>query len=136
MALNEQHLRLDTGPYVRWIWVGLVLTGIFVLATPEDESVASLSNWFDNLLGCAVLVGAALCLRGTYLKDWRAAYRWEIGGLALIIVTLGVLAIATNLTLMEQFTIRGGFGAEIQIASIVLASNLWRALRRDRLCVL
>jgi hypothetical protein len=137
MALqSNQHLRLDTGPYVRWIWFGLVLTGIHVLVTPEDASVASLPNWFDNLLGFAIMVGAGLCLYGTYRPDWRVAYRWEIGGLALIIVTLGVLAVATDLTFAEQFTINGGFGAEIQIASIVLAANLWRALRRDRLNVL
>ena len=133
---NSQHLRLDTGPYVRWIWLGLIFTGIHVLLTPEDASVAVLPNWFDNLLGVTVLVGASLCLAGSYLNDWRTAYRWEIGGLALIVAAFGVLAIATDLSLVAQFTINGGFGAEIQIASIVLGSNLWRALRRDRLGVL
>ena len=133
---NDQHLRLDAGPFVRWIWLGLILTGIFVIFTPQDETTASLPDWFDNLLGIAIMVGAGICLRASYLRDWRTAYRQELGGLFLIISTLGVLAIATDLPLAEQFTISGGFGAEIQIASIVLASNLWRALRRDRLCVL
>ena len=121
--------RIDHGPFARFIWLGLVITGIYVLVTPQDQSVQSLPNWFDNLLGLAIMVGAGLCLSGSFHKDWRAAYRFELGGLALVTVTLGVLAIATDLTLIQQLTLQGGLGGEIQIASICLAANLWRALR-------
>ena len=121
--------RIDHGPFARFIWLGLVITGLYVLATKQDQSVASLPNWFDNLLGAAITVGAGLCLAGSFHKDWRIAYRYELGGLALVTVTLGVLAIATNLTLIQQLTLQGGLGGEIQIASIILGANLWRALR-------
>jgi hypothetical protein len=105
------------------------LSGLYTLLTPESETVKSLPNWFDNVLGISILVGAGLCLAGSYHRDWRVAYRWELGGLALVVVTLGVLAVATELTLWQQFTLVGGLGAEIQLASMVLAANLWRALR-------
>jgi hypothetical protein len=120
--------REDTGPYVIFVWLGLFVTGIYVLVTPESDTVASLPNWFDNLLGLAITVGAGLCLAGSRMKDWRTAYRYELGGLALITVTLGVLAVATNLSLIQQATLVGGLGAWIQVASIVLAAKLWRAL--------
>jgi threonine/homoserine efflux transporter RhtA len=123
--------RIDHGPFARFVWLGLAITGVYVLVTPQDQSVASIPNWFDNLLGLAITVGAGLCLAGSYVKDWRTAYRFELGGLALIVVTLGVLAVATDLTLIQQLTLQGGLGGEIQIASIVLGANLWRALRRD-----
>ena len=121
--------RLDHGPFARFIWLGLCLSGLYTLLTPESETVKSLPNWFDNLLGVSIVVGAGLCLAGSYRGDWRVAYRWELGGLALVVVTLGVLAVATELTLWQQFTLVGGLGAEIQLASIVLGANLWRALR-------
>jgi len=105
------------------------LSGLYTLLTPESETVKSLPNWFDNLLGVSILVGAGLCLAGSYHRDWRVAYRWELGGLALVVVTLGVLAVATELTLWQQFTLVGGLGAEIQLASMVMIGNLWRALR-------
>ena len=123
--------RLDHGPFARFTWLGLCLSGLYTLLTPESETVKSLPDWFDNLLGVSILVGAGLCLAGSYHRDWRVAYRWELGGLALVVVTLGVLAVATELTLWQQFTLVGGLGAEIQLASMVLAANLWRALRHE-----
>ena len=121
--------RLDHGPFARFTWLGLCLSGLYTLLTPESETVKSLPDWFDNLLGVSILVGAGLCLAGSYHRDWRVAYRWELGGLALVVVTLGVLAVATELTLWQQFTLVGGLGAEIQLASMVMIGNLWRALR-------
>ena len=121
--------RLDHGPFARFIWLGLCFSGFYTLLTPESETVKSLPDCFDNLLGVAILVGAGLCLAGSYHRDWRVAYRWELGGLALVVVTLGVLAVATELTLWQQFTLVGGLGAEIQLASMVMIGNLWRALR-------
>jgi hypothetical protein len=122
--------RLDDGPYVLAIWAGLFLTGIYVLFTAEDHTVSgALPNWFDNTLGASITVGAGLCLAGSRMADWRTAYRYELGGLAIIIAVLGVLAVATDIPLIAQLTLAGSFGACIQIASIVMAVNLWRALR-------
>ena len=122
--------REDRGPYVLFIWAGLLFTGIYVLATPENHTVSgALPNWFDNLLGLAITIGAGLCLVGARMKDWRTAYRYELGGLAIIITVLGVLAVATDIPLIAQLTLAGSFGACIQLASIVMAAKLWRALR-------
>ena len=118
--------RLDRGPYSRFIWAGMIFTGIYVIFTPQI--IQSIPNWFENLLGLAFAAGGTICLRGSFIQDWRTAYQVELGGLALITVTLGVLAIATDLTLVQQLTLGGGLGGWIQIASLVMAANLWRAL--------
>ena len=68
--------RLDHGPFSRFILLGLCLSGLYTLLTSESETVKSLPNWFDNLLGVSILVGAGLCLAGSYHRDWRVAYRW------------------------------------------------------------
>ena len=52
--------RLDHGPFARFIWLGLCLSGLYTLLTPESETVKSLPNWFDNLLGVSILVGAGV----------------------------------------------------------------------------
>lgn len=119
--------RLDDGPYVLAVWAGLVFTGVYVMAT--KQIITSIPDWFENLLGLAIGTGAGICLAGSRVADWRVAYHYELGGLALIIVTLGVLAVATDLSLVAQLTLGGGLGGWIQVASIVLAANLWRALR-------
>ncbi len=121
--------RVDCEAVSAAIWSGLLFTGVYVFATPEDHTVSgALPNWFDNLLGVAITIGSGLCLAGPQMKDWRTAYRYELGGLALIITVLGVL-VATDIPLIAQLTLAGSFGACIQIASIVMATNLWRALR-------
>jgi len=119
--------RLDRGPYVLAVWAGLVFTGAYVVITPQI--ITSIPDWFENVLGVAIALGAGVCLWGSRITEWRSAYRWELGGLALIIVTLGVLAVSTELTLVQQLTLGGGLGGWLQIASMVLAANLWRALR-------
>jgi hypothetical protein len=125
-------VRIDRhGWYVVPIWFGLLVTGIYVLFTPEDSSVASLPNWFDNLLGFLFAFAAATCLYGVAEHDWRKAYKMEIGGLAVICIVLGILATVTNLTLVQQFTLAGGLGALVQIGSLRAIVELWLALRRD-----
>ena len=128
----QQHERLDRRAfYTVPIWFGLLFTGLYVLFTPEDKSVESLPNWFDNLLGFAFAFAAATCLYGVAEHDWRKAYKMEIGGLIGICIVLGILATVTNLTLIQQFTLAGGLGALIQIGSLRAIVSLWLALRDD-----
>jgi peptidoglycan/LPS O-acetylase OafA/YrhL len=122
--------RIDRhGWYTIAVWIGLVLSGVYVLLMPEDASVASLPDWFDNLLGLAMVASAGLCLAGVVTRDWRRAYTLEIVGLGGVVVVLGVLAIATNVPLWAQFTLQGGLGAVIQIGSLRAMAGLWMALR-------
>ena len=130
--------RLDHGYYTVPIWLGLFFSGLYVIGTPEDSSVAAkMPDWADNMLGLAILFGSGLCLwgaaRGTrWCKpdaDLRESYKAEIAGLIVICVVLGILATVTDLTLVQQFTLAGGLGALVQIASINMIVQLWLAVR-------
>jgi len=126
-----KHERLDRiGVYTLPVWVGLFITGIYILLSPQVES--GVSNFVENLLGLLFSVGAAACLTGVFIKDWRAAYKLEIVGLVLVCAVLGVLAWVTNLTLFQQFTMAGGLGALVQIGSIRGIVTLWWALYHDK----
>lgn len=118
--------RIDRGFYTQPIWVGLVVSGVYELFVPETTR---LREWQGNALAVLLVVSAGVCLVGSALKDWRVAFRLELVGLVGVIVTLGVLAVETRVSLLEQFTFVGGLGALIQIGSIRLAWHLWRALR-------
>jgi hypothetical protein len=121
-------VRIDRhGWYVVPIWFGLLVTGIYIVFSPQVEK--GIPNWFENLLGFVFAVAAATCLYGVAEHDWRKAYKMEIGGLAVICVVLGILAAVTDLTLLQQFTLAGGLGALVQIGSLRAIVELWRALR-------
>lgn len=115
--------------YTLPIWVGLFLSGIYVLAVPQ--MIHSIPNWSENALGLALSVGAAGCLYGAAQPDWRRAYRAEMAGLAVVTVVLGLLAIFGELTLAQMFTLTGSLGAMIQIGSLRAMVEMWLALRRD-----
>lgn len=115
--------------YVLPIWVGLFLSGIYVLAVPQLTH--AIPNWAENLLGIALTAGAGVCLYGATLADWRRAYRLEIVGLSVVAVVLGLLAIFGDLTLAQMFTLSGSLGALIQIGSLRAIVEMWLALRRD-----
>ena len=112
-----KHERLDrVGVYTLPIWVGLFITGLYILFSPQVEF--GVSNGVENLLGGLFAAGAAACLIGAVIKDWRTAYIIEIIGLAVICVVLGILATVTSLSLLQQFTMAGGLGALVQIGSL------------------
>jgi len=123
--------RLDrTGVYTLPIWVGLFITGLYILFHPQVEF--GVSNGVENLLGLLFAAGAAACLTGVVIKDWRTAYIIEIIGLAVICVVLGILAAVTDLSLLEQFTMAGGLGALMQIGSLRGIATLGWALYKDK----
>lgn len=122
--------RLDrSGWYTIPIWIGLFLSGLYVLMVPQ--LIHSIPNWCENLLGLSLSLGAAACLYGVAQPDWREAYRVEIGGLAVISVVLGILAVFGELTLAQMFTLTGSLGAVIQIASLRAIVEMWLALRKS-----
>lgn len=126
-----RHDRVDrAGIYTAPVWLGLFITGIYVIATPESTTV-DISNWADNLLGVMMTLAAGACLYGVTVPNWRAAYQIQICGLSVIVVVLGILAMVTRLTLVQQFTLVGGLGALVQIGSIRAIWVMWQALRHD-----
>lgn len=131
-------MRLDRGMYTVPVWVGLFLTGIYVVLTPQSqgrlpEAVDSALAALFSVAALACLVGAALGTRWFYPTAKLSTSYWlEIAGLAVICVVLGVEAVVTDLTLVQQFTLAGNFGAIIQIGSIRFIYRLWLALRHGR----
>jgi len=123
-------VRYDRGQYTVPIWWGLALSGIYVLTEPQI--LTRITDRAENALAAALLLSAVVCLTGTRIPDTRTAYRVELVGLAGIVVVLGVLAVATDLTVWQQFTLAGGLGALVQIGSIRMIVNLTRALRTVR----
>jgi hypothetical protein len=109
------------------IWFGLFFTGLYVLHS--SQIITEISNNFENFLGAAMTLAAAACLVGTRLNNVRKAYITEIAGLLVICIVLGILAIATELTLIQQFTLAGGLGALIQIGSLRMIFRLTLELK-------
>ena len=126
-----EHERLDRiGVYTLPIWVGLLITGLYILFHPQVEF--GISNGAENLLGFLFAAGAAACLTGVTLRNWRTAYIVEIVGLSVICIVLGILAAVTDLTLVQQFTMAGGLGALVQIGSLRGIATLGWALYKDK----
>lgn len=126
-----EHERLDRrGVYTLPIWVGLLITGLYILFHSQVEF--GISNGAENLLGFLFAAGAAACLTGVFLPDWRTAYKVEIAGLTVICIVLGVLAAVTNLSLVQQFTMAGGLGALVQIGSLRGIVTLGWSLYKDK----
>lgn len=129
--------RLDRGAYTIPVWFGLFFTGLYVLTQPQIES--GIPNWVENVLGLVFALGAGACLVGAFMGTrWfypkatlSLSYWLEIAGLSVICVVLGVLAIVTDLSLEQQFTMSGGLGALVQIGSLVLIARLAVALRHE-----
>lgn len=126
-----EHKRLDRlGIYTLPIWVGLLITGLYILFHPQVEF--GIPNAVENLLGFLFAAGAAACLAGVFISNWRTAYKVEIAGLVTICAVLGILAAVTNLTLLQQFTMAGGLGALVQIGSIRGIVTLGWALFKNK----
>ena len=120
--------RLDRGMYTVPIWWGLVFSGIYVLASPPI--IHTIPPLAEDILAVELLAFALLCLTGSRIDNTELAYRVEIVGLAGIALVLGILAVATELTLWQQFTLSGGLGALVQIGSLRMIAQLTLALRK------
>jgi len=110
------------------IWWGLVFSGIYVLASPPI--ITTIPSLAEDILAVELLAFALLCLTGSRIADIHLAYTLEVVGLAGIAVVLGILAVATELTLWQQFTLSGGFGALVQIGSLRMIVQLVQVLRK------
>ena len=120
-------MRLDRqGSYTIPIWVGLFLSGLYILWAPQIDPL--LPDGEENLLGLALSIGAGLCLAGVFISDKVKAYTVELIGLLITVVVLGFVATRVDLTLIQQFTLYGSLGAVIQIGSIRMMFKLGREI--------
>jgi len=123
--------RIDHGPYCVEIWVGLFLSGLYVLIQPQI--LTSISSGFENFIAAVLMAGSGLCLWGAAMgtpyfypnAELITSYRLQMVGLPIISIVLGTLAVATDVSAVAQFTLSGGLGVPVQIASLRMLVKLW-----------
>ena len=119
------------GVYTIPIWIGLLLSGIYVLFSPQVDPL--ISAQLENELAVAMIVGAGLCLVGASIPDRITAYKLEIPGLIITFLVLGYLAVHVDLSLIQQLTLYGGLGGLVQVGTARMLVQLWGDIRADKL---
>lgn len=124
-------VRLDRqGMYTLPVWVGLLLTGIYVLWTPRVDPL--ISEQLEDRLAVAVIIGSMMCLIGAAIPDRITAYKLQVPGLFITFVVLGFLAAHVDRSLIQQWTMAGGLGGLIQIGNVRMMIQLSREIVADR----
>ena len=122
--------RLDReGVFTVPIWLGLLLTGLYVLARPGIHSTLDLR--LEATLAIITIFSSSLCLIGVAIPQRITAYKMQIAGLAINFLVLGYLAGHIDRPLIEQWTLAGGMGGLIQIGNVRMIVQLWSAIRDD-----
>ena len=123
--------RLDReGVYTIPIWLGLLLTGFYVLWRPGIHSTLDLR--LEASLAIITVFSSSLCLIGVAIPQRILAYKMQIVGLAINFLVLGALAGHIDRPLIEQWTLAGGMGGLIQIGNVRMIVQLWSAIRDDK----
>ena len=122
--------RLDReGVYTIPIWVGLLLTGFYVLWRPGIHSTLDLR--LEATLAIITIFSSSLCLIGVAIPQRITAYKMQTVGLVINFLVLGALAGHIDRPLIEQWTLAGGMGGLIQIGNVRMIVQLWSAIRDD-----
>ncbi len=122
--------RLDReGMYTIPIWVGLLLTGFYVLWRPGIHSTLDLR--LEATLAIITIFSSSLCLIGVAIPQRITAYKLQIVGLVINFFVLGYMAGHIDRPLIEQWTLAGGMGGLIQIGNVRMIVQLWSAIRDD-----
>ena len=123
--------RLDReGVYTIPIWVGLLLTGFYVLWRPGIHSTLDLR--LEASLAIITIFSSSLCLIGVAIPQRITAYKLQIVGLVINFLVLGYMAGHVDRPLIEQWTLAGGMGGLIQIGNVRMIVQLWSAIRDDK----
>ena len=123
--------RLDReGVYTIPIWVGLLLTGFYVLWRPGIHSTLDLL--LEASLAIITIFSSSLCLIGVAIPQRITAYKLQIIGLVINFFVLGYMAGHVDRPLIEQWTLAGGMGGLIQIGNVRMIVQLWSAIRDDK----
>ena len=123
--------RLDReGMYTIPIWVGLLLSGFYVLWRPGLHTTIELR--LEASLAIITIISSSLCLIGVMISQRITAYKMQIVGLAINFLVLGYLAGHVDRPLIEQWTLAGSMGGLIQIGNVRMIIQLWSAIRDDK----
>ena len=128
--------RFDHRGYVPEIWVGLLLTALYLLqATPL---LSSITDWLEIGLEVLLAVGCAICIAGSAVGTrWcfpraskRISYRLVQAGLPLIIAALALYTYAASSEpSLLVVTLGGALGLCIEIASVRMFIDITEELR-------
>jgi hypothetical protein len=135
----EQGHRLDHQGYAPEMWIGLLLTALYLMqSTPL---LSSITDWLEFSLEALLALGCALCIAGSALGTrWclpgtpkRTSYRLVQAGLPLIVVALAwyTYAAASQPSLLVV-TLGGALGLCIEIASVRMLIDVTQELKAGR----
>ena len=123
--------RLDReGVFTVPIWLGLLLTGFYVLWRPGIHTTLDLR--LEATLAIITIFSSSLCLIGVAIPQRITAYKLQIVGLVINFFVLGYMAGHIDRPLIEQWTLAGGMGGLIQIGNVRMIVQLWSAIRDDK----
>lgn len=132
----DQGRRIDHQGYAPEIWIGLLLTGLYLLQSPPI--IDSISNTLEYVLDGMLIAGSGICVAAAMIGTrWffpgirkRVPYLMHLAGLPLIIITLAwytyAISAAPNLILVA---LGGGLGLCIEIASVRMIIEIAEDLR-------
>lgn len=132
--------RIDHRGYVPEIWIGLLLTSLYL--AQGERVIASLSGPIELALDWMLALGSGLCIAGAavgtkflFPRARRAfSYGLQLAGLPLIIIALAgftyaATASATDTNSLLLAALGGGLGLCIEIASLRMFVDLVTATR-------
>jgi hypothetical protein len=121
----EQGYRVDHQGYAPEIWVGLLITALYLIQ--GEPIVAGITDWIELTIDALLALGSGLCLIGAALGTrWfqpdapkRRSYGFHLVGLPLIILSLiwYSYAAATSGQLV-LIALGGALGLCIEIGSV------------------
>lgn len=121
----EQGYRVDHQGYAPEIWVGLLVTALYLIQ--GEPVVAGITDWLEISLDAVLAFGSGLCLIGSALGTrWflpktpkRRSYRFHLVGLPMIIVALVWYSYAAATTgNLLLIALGGALGLCIEIGSV------------------
>lgn len=131
--------RLDHQSYAPEIWVGLLITSLYLIRVPPRTVV--LPIWVEFFLISLMLVGSAVCTLGALIGtrhffprvNKRTAYVIELVGLPMIAASLAgfTYAAAASPSLL-LVAIGGGLGLTIEVGSIRMMIDLAHHLKNEK----
>lgn len=134
----EEHPRIDHQGYAPEIWIGLLLTALYLMqAGPVLSSLSMMMEFVIEAvlaLGCAIsILGSALGTRWFFPKvTKRQAYRLHLVGLPLIVIALAWYTYAAAyVPSLLVVTLGGALGLCIEIASVRMFVEIAQELRED-----
>ena len=132
----EQGHRYDHQGYAPEIWIGLLLTALYLMQSAP--LLSSITDRLEFALEAVLAVGCAICIVGSALGSrWffpsatkRLSYRFVQAGLPLIVVALAwyTYAAAAEPSLVVV-TLGGALGLCIEIASVRMFIDITEELR-------